>query len=210
MTIHVHLSMAPIPDPNAKAMSKRGRNTLSTSQALLSPPASLTSQPSQTNHGGMHPSQQSQSHLHSSRGSSHPYSKPLSPTSSSSTSSPPLPPPPPLIPSPPITLSTSAMNATFIYPRAVTATARSKSYMGASSGALSKPSDVWKVFNPALCRNEEMPRLLILRECVCVEGREARAMRKSSDIKEDERDNSPAAVLRRGTFDVGSIDYRGQ
>jgi len=82
--------------------------------------------------------------------------------------------------------------------------------MGASSGTLSKPSDVWKVFNPALCRNEEMPRLLVLRECVCVQGREARNMSKSNGTAEEERNNSAAAVLRRGTFDVGSIDYRGQ
>jgi hypothetical protein len=114
------------------------------------------------------------------------------------------------------------MNATFVYPRSVTG--GRTNYMGASSGTLSKPSDVWKVFNPALCRNEEMPRLLILRECVCVEGREARSSSSSSVVirkssaggigegreEEKEKDNSAATVLRRGTFDVGSIDYRGQ
>lgn len=79
--------------------------------------------------------------------------------------------------------------------------------MGSASGALSKPSDVWKVFNPALCRNEEMPRLLVLRDCVCVEAREARAARQEPTGRVD---NSAAAALKRGTFDVGAIDYRGQ
>lgn len=63
-----------------------------------------------------------------------------------------------------------------------------------------------------------MPRLLILRECVCVEGRgrstNADAAMRESSVRgrgrEEEKDHSAAAVLRRGTFDVGSIDYRGQ
>lgn len=82
--------------------------------------------------------------------------------------------------------------------------------MGAASGALSKPSDVWKVFNPALCRNEEMPRLLVLRDCVCVEAIEARAASSARQEPTGRVDNGAAAALKRGVFDVGAIDYRGQ
>lgn len=87
--------------------------------------------------------------------------------------------------------------------------------MSAASGALSKPSDVWKVFNPALCRNEEMPRLLVLRECIHVDSRDAghgpgRAVGGSGKDRERESEDDMYSMFKRGTFDIGAIDYRGQ
>lgn len=83
--------------------------------------------------------------------------------------------------------------------------------MSAASGALSKPSDVWKVFNPALCRNEEMPRLLVLRECIHVDTRDpVHGGGGLGSDRERESANSMYSMFKRGTFDVGAIDYRGQ
>lgn len=131
------------------------------------------------------------------------------PTSSSHSHSPP-PNPPISAPTPPVILTTSAYNASFIYPTSLctgssSSTSRprdpKKSYISAASGQLNKPSDIWKVFNPALCRNEEMPRLLVLRDCVSKEG--------GRGISGAERD-LPSYSLKTGTFDIGAIDYRGQ
>ncbi|KAF8312847.1 hypothetical protein DL93DRAFT_2098088 [Clavulina sp. PMI_390] len=149
-------------------------------------------------------------------------SHPRNHTSSSMSYLPP-PPSPELLapPPPPITLTTSAMNVSFVYPRSISSSSSSgpsssspssssssrrrppaearRRYMSAASGALAKPADIWKVFNPALCRNEELPRLIVLRDCTTT-GNSATAA---------ERDTLGVVDWKRGTFDVGAIDYRG-
>ena len=95
---------------------------------------------------------------------------------------------------------------------------------------------MWKIFNPALCRTEEMPKLLILRDCTATvpppapgatttqtvaSGSRSRTatpqhtvkIEEDSDVDEDLEEDEEARILdmlRRGTFDIGSIDYRGQ
>jgi len=195
MTVHVHLSMAPTPISASSSIA----STSTSRQAGLS---------SSTEYK-----------LPSFPHSPHSQSAPLSTS----------------IPTPPVILSTSAYNAFFVYPISLTAPSSSSttrpgsshshssassnpapyltksSYVSAASGLLNRPSDIWKVFNPALCKNEEMPRLLVLRGCVSTTQGNERERRQGMSTWEREReDMMPATVLKRGTFDIGAIDYRGQ
>src|SRR5260221_6913544 len=52
----------------------------------------------------------------------------------------------------------SAYNVNFVYPRGVS----HSSYIS----HLPNPSDVWKAFNPALCKPHELPKLILLGDCV--------------------------------------------
>jgi len=95
--------------------------------------------------------------------------------------------------------STSANNAQFVYPYSVT----QSTYVSKWTQA----SDVWKAFNPALCRLPEMPKLLILRDChfdPSPGDRWSFPVQYEKSQRVDSRDN-----FMRGVYDVGAVDYRG-
>lgn len=190
---------------------------------------------------------------------------------------------PPPAPAPPVVFSTSALNATFLYPRTVSRDnyiresstgpghrpegagpsqphtsserhhdrhspgndRRTRVASGSSSrlaNASEKKLGLWKIFNPALCRVEEMPKLLILRDCTAVTSQgtprsvptqpppvsaaaSSSGRTPSSPIiikvedesdededmdREEDENERILEMLRKGTFDIGSIDYRGQ
>ena len=124
-------------------------------------------------------------------------------------------------------LSTSAFNVSFVYPHGVTRS----TYIS----QLPNPSDVWKAFNPALCKPHELPKLILLQDCMLQE-----TPAPSSRVNEQTRlhnleysphptmtpssptlDNSPKRrgvsydsevldTFRGYRFDIGAIDYRGQ
>jgi len=120
----------------------------------------------------------------------------------------------------------SGYNVNFVYPRGVSRS----SYIS----HLPNPSDVWKAFNPALCKPHELPKLILLRDCVLDE-----TPTSSSKVNEQTRlhnseyspppnmtPSSPPAgtipkcrgvsydsevldTFRGYRFDIGAIDYRG-
>ncbi|KAF8342064.1 uncharacterized protein EI90DRAFT_1301738 [Cantharellus anzutake] len=115
--------------------------------------------------------------------------------------------------------ATSAYNVNFIYPYRVTRS----TYIS----HLPNPSDVWKAFNPALCKAHELPKLILLRDCVLDEN--PRPLPTVNERTRLHNSNSPSSPLsssaprRRGgsydsevldtfaryRFDIGAVDYRG-